>query len=183
MEWQRPHVLLWIAALLASILLATARAEERSILKRGPVELSISSDEPEAGPAGKSPYADWPDRGMRTLPDLAERRAEIFPDQAAAIAATYADEPWRYEAHACSGWPTHVHSRAFPSDTGRYCGYYVGGGAPWHGEGRYAHEGTWGWDYHGFVLPKRVALGWWHYREQSGTGAYQTDGPKLIHHE
>ncbi|HZL88090.1 MAG TPA: hypothetical protein VFB96_06905 [Pirellulaceae bacterium] len=178
MDWQRQ----WIACLVASaaaILLPSARAQEPSVLKRRPVVISIT-DEP---PLGKSPYADWPDRGMRSPPVRAQQAEEIFPEQAAAIAATYGQEPWRIDDHECAGWPANVHGRAHPSDTGRYCGYYVGGGAAWHGEGRYAHEGTWGWDYHGFILPKRVALLWWHGHLQSGTGAYATDGPKVIHHE
>ncbi|MFL5245528.1 MAG: hypothetical protein ACJ8FY_25820 [Gemmataceae bacterium] len=70
---------------------------------------------------------------------------------------------------------------ARPSDTGRYCGYYVGGGSAWRGEPRYPSEGTWGWDYCGFgILPKRIALQWSHGRRyQGGTGAYKTDGPPV----
>ncbi|MBI3821148.1 MAG: hypothetical protein HY289_00540 [Planctomycetes bacterium] len=67
-----------------------------------------------------------------------------------------------------------------PSDTGRYIGYHVGGGAgqPRKAEPRQDDEGTWGWDYQGW-LPRRVILGWWHGRRyQGGTGAYATDGPK-----
>lgn len=183
MDWRRRCIWCWIAAWTASSLAAPARGEETSILKRGPVVMSLSDDEPPAGLFGKSPYADWPNQGMRPLPDRAANEQEIFASQAEAIAATYAGEPWRCAAHQCAGWPTCVHSRAFPSDTGRYCGYYVGGGAAWRREGRYEDEGTWGWDYMGFWLHKRVALGWSHYRRQSGTGAYQTDGPKVIHHE
>ena len=179
MDWQRQHLWCLVAVLAAPGLWAVAHAQERSVLKRGPVVMRISDDEPQS----KSPYADWPDRGMRPRPDRAVQAQEIFPDQAAAIAATYAQEPWRAGDHQCAGLPTSVHCRAFPSDTGRYCGYYVGGGSAWHGEGRYSHEGTWGWDYHGFCLPKRVALDWWHGHPQSGTGAYATDGPKVIHHE
>ena len=66
---------------------------------------------------------------------------------------------------------------AKPSDTGRYVGYYVGGGAAWRGEPRALNEGTWGWDYKGFALPKRIDLQWTHGRRyQGGTGAYKTDG-------
>jgi hypothetical protein len=61
-------------------------------------------------------------------------------------------------------------------------GYAVGGGCPYprHAEPPTAAEGTWGWDYQGW-LPRWVTLGWWHGRYQGGTGAYQTDGPKLLH--
>jgi hypothetical protein len=73
---------------------------------------------------------------------------------------------------------------AHPSDTGRYVGYYVGGGcainhladAPRH------DEGTWGWDYLGGLFHRHVILGWWHGRAcQGGIGAYKTDGPKVLH--
>jgi hypothetical protein len=60
-------------------------------------------------------------------------------------------------------------------------GYYVGGGSAWHwGEPRKLNEGTWGWDYKGFGLPKHIALQWSHGRRyQGGTGAYKTDGPPV----
>lgn len=73
-----------------------------------------------------------------------------------------------------------------PSDTGHYFGYYVGGGngRPHKAESRRDDEGTWGWDYKGWLIPRRVVLGWWHgQRYQGGTGAYKTDGPHLYHHE
>lgn len=82
-----------------------------------------------------------------------------------------------------AGWPQHVRRWAHPTDNGHYGGYYVGGGAAWHGHDRFPHEGTWGWDYLRLVFYKRVALGWWHgRRHQGGTGAYATDGPRLLHH-
>jgi hypothetical protein len=59
-------------------------------------------------------------------------------------------------------------------------GYYVGGGVKWgHGEGRTAHDGTWGWDETGHRhFRRRVILGWSGGRKvQGGTGAYATDGP------
>ena len=49
------------------------------------------------------------------------------------------------------------------------------------GEGPAAHEGTWGWDYAGACLSAVTALGWYHgQHEQGGTGAYKTDGPKVL---
>src|SRR5258708_271545 len=68
---------------------------------------------------------------------------------------------------------------ALPSDTGHNIGYHVGGGAsqPHQAEPRRDDEGTWGWDYQGWLLPRRVMNGWWHGRRaQGGTGAYRTDG-------
>lgn len=54
------------------------------------------------------------------------------------------------------------------------------------GDYPYANEGTWGWDYRGWIIPRRVNLLWWHGRRaQGGPGAYKTDGPFLphLHHE
>jgi len=83
-----------------------------------------------------------------------------------------------------AGHPECISPLAIPSNTCRYGGYYVGGGLPVRGENRCAaHEGTWGWDYVGILFPKKIALNWGHgLRDQGGTGAYKTDGPKL-HHE
>jgi hypothetical protein len=78
-----------------------------------------------------------------------------------------------------AGNPRAVACWAVPSDTGSYIGYYVGGGAACRGDARCADEGTWGWDYSGCILPRRVALGWWHERRyQGGVGAYSTVGTK-----
>ena len=80
-------------------------------------------------------------------------------------------------AHSRTGNPQSVACYAMPSDTGRYIGYYVGGGAAYHGDPRALNEGTWGWDYKGFCLPRHIALQWWHGRRyQGGSGAYKTDG-------
>jgi hypothetical protein len=74
-----------------------------------------------------------------------------------------------------AGNPTAVAWYAVPSDTGSYVGYYVGGGAPCRGEPRTPDEGTWGWDYQGWFLPRRVMLDWWHGRRyQGGIGHYRT---------
>jgi hypothetical protein len=80
-------------------------------------------------------------------------------------------------AHSRTGNAQSVAPYAKPSDTGRYVGYYVGGGAAWRGDPRALNEGTWGWDYQGFGLPRQIALQWTHGRRyQGGTGAYKTDG-------
>ena len=77
------------------------------------------------------------------------------------------------------GHPEEISCLAVPSDTGHYFGYYVGGGAPCLGEPRCVWEGTWGWDYSGLLVPKRVALGWFHGRRyQGGIGSYSQVGTK-----
>jgi hypothetical protein len=81
------------------------------------------------------------------------------------------------DGHRRAGYPLEVRAHAVPSDTGHYVGYYVGGGAPCRGDARDRDDGTWGWDYGGLLLPKRVALGWYHGRRyQGGVGAYRTTG-------
>ena|ERR1051325_5330007 len=81
--------------------------------------------------------------------------------------------------------PVEVHPRlTIPSDTGHYRGYYIGGGALnlHKAEPRYLDEGTWGWDYQGWLLPRRIVLGWCHGRRyQDGSGAYRTDSPIFLH--
>jgi hypothetical protein len=71
---------------------------------------------------------------------------------------------------------------AMPSETKGNVGYHVGGGnpSPRTAEPRREDEGTWGWDYQGWLLPRRIINGWWHGRRyQGGTGAYKTDGLKF----
>jgi hypothetical protein len=79
-----------------------------------------------------------------------------------------------------TGHPYEVSCIAHPSDTGHYIGYEVGGGSARCGEGPSECEGTWGWDYSGLWLPSRVALDWFHGKEQGGYGAYKIDGPRPI---
>jgi hypothetical protein len=86
--------------------------------------------------------------------------------------------------HERAGYPLATSHLARPSDNGGNVGYLVGGGCPFphRAEAPTPAEGTWGWDYQGWWLPRRVILGWWHgRRSQGGTGAYRTDGPKVIH--
>jgi hypothetical protein len=103
-----------------------------------------------------------------------------------------------YRYLPCWPAPEHSHERAGyggklscitqPTDTPAYVGYYVGGGAVCCGEPRCLDEGTWGWDYQGCLLPRRIILQWWHGRHyQGGSGQYQPDGPispcsKPAHH-
>lgn len=85
------------------------------------------------------------------------------------------------DRHAIAGWPQCVSPWARPSFGCYEGGYYVGGGAPAHGDYRCAHEGTWGWDYNGRLFNKRIALGWYHGRRaQGGYGAYKSDGPRIL---
>jgi hypothetical protein len=83
--------------------------------------------------------------------------------------------------HERAGYPLCLSSFSQPTETPYYQSYYVGGSAPLgHGDARCPHEGTFGWDFVGIHLPRRVALGWNHGRRyQSGSGSYRTDGPPV----
>ena len=86
----------------------------------------------------------------------------------------------RAEPTPCqAGYSLPVAWYARPSETPQYIGYYVGGGSALGGTHRYCDEGTWGWDYQGCILPRRVLLYWSHWRYQGGTGAYRTEGPPV----
>ena len=78
-----------------------------------------------------------------------------------------------------AGRPDSLARHLEPTDAGDASGYYVGGGGGGRSAGpRCREEGTFGWDYTGFHLPRRVVLGWNHGRKvQAGTGSYKTDGP------
>ncbi len=79
-----------------------------------------------------------------------------------------------------AGCPQCVACYAHPSDTPAYVGYYVGGGCAVGGSCRCPDEGTWGWDYQGWLLPRRVLLYWSHGRRyQGGSGAYKINGPPV----
>jgi hypothetical protein len=85
-----------------------------------------------------------------------------------------------------AGRPEMLSKLAHPSDTPHYYGYYVGGGSPKYRCARWrtVEEGTWGWDYVGRIVPRRVCLLWWcPPKYQGGAGAYKTDGPKIVEHE
>lgn len=87
-----------------------------------------------------------------------------------------ADTSQNNARHYWAGWPQCVSRWARPSIGCHESGYYVGGGAAVLGDARCTHEGTFGWDYHGRLFPKRIALGWHHgCRSQGGVGAYRTD--------
>lgn len=81
--------------------------------------------------------------------------------------------------HARAGWPLCPGPFAAPSNTPAYEGGYVGGGASHHGEARGPEEGTWGWDYVGTHLPRRVFLRWAHGGPaQDGNPYYTPDFPR-----
>jgi hypothetical protein len=92
--------------------------------------------------------------------------------------------------HEQAGYPLEVSKLARPSDTGRYYGYYVGGGCGRFGlgccgrlckggRGPAPDEGTWGWDYGGLIVHPFIALGWGA-GYQGGYGSYNTDkGPEI----
>jgi hypothetical protein len=83
-----------------------------------------------------------------------------------------------------AGYPLETSRFAQPSDTGRYTGGTIGGGVLRlrKSDRPLPNEGTWGWDYTGGLFQRRVFLGWWHGRRyQGGSGAYQTDGPHILH--
>jgi hypothetical protein len=80
-----------------------------------------------------------------------------------------------------SGYSQCVARYAIPGRNNRETGYFVGGGAALHGEPRCQDEGTWGWDYKGWIC-RAIELQWWHGTHyQGGTGSYRTDGPRLLH--
>lgn len=84
-----------------------------------------------------------------------------------------------------AGYPQEESRCARPSDTGRYVGYQVGGGAApcgcCKGDPPAHEDGTWGWDYEGLCFPSKIVLNWWHGRRyQGGAGAYATDGPRPL---
>jgi hypothetical protein len=86
----------------------------------------------------------------------------------------------------------HLHRSGHPETQGRfakpslnqhYSFGYVGGGAAFRGEPRFADEGTWGVDYSGILFKKRTWLPWLHgHREPRHDGSYETDGPHLLRH-
>src|SRR5262249_42253600 len=63
-----------------------------------------------------------------------------------------------------AGCPECVAWWARPADDPQRVGNYVGGGCPvrCRADGPHPNEGTWGFDYQGWLLPRRVILGWWH---------------------
>lgn len=68
--------------------------------------------------------------------------------------------PWTLER---AGDPQNTHRWAKPTITSHYKAGWIGGSAfGKRGEPRQPNEGTWGLDYTGHYIPKKVFLGWWH---------------------
>jgi len=121
--------------------------------------------------------------GGRTLDDLPLLTdEELGTGQQQALLRALGGDTYGHRAadHERAGCAMFVRQRAIASNTPHYGGYWVGGGLPLFGDEPAIQEGTFGWDYFGMMLTKRVALGWSHgRRHQGGTGAYKTDGPRL----
>lgn len=116
---------------------------------------------------------------LRADEPLASPYSAAIPE---AYALALAGDPLAHRAadHARAGCAPLLRPHAIPSNTRFYGGYWVGGGKPRAGDGPFAHEGTFGWDYTGILFRKRVGLSWWHgQRYQGGRGAYSTDGPRI----
>ncbi len=75
-----------------------------------------------------------------------------------------------------AGWPETVAWYAVPSWSPHEAGYFVGGGAA-SGARPGPHEGTWGWDFCGWLYHRRIALGWGQGPCLGQPGTYKTDGP------
>jgi hypothetical protein len=113
------------------------------------------------------------------LPPLSAE--EMSAPRMQALWLALAGEPYahRAEEHARAGCAMLVRPRAIPSETRHYGGYRVGGGVPFRGDPAGPEDGTFGWDYFGLTVPKRVALRWsvpprW----QGGAGQYRTTGAR-----
>lgn len=107
----------------------------------------------------------------------------MIPLIAACLLATPLANPPLEDDNARAGYPQEISRFARPIDLRAMIGYAVGGGAAnFHkAEPPLPDEGTWGWDYSGCWFHRRVANGWWHGRRyQGGSGAYKTDGPRVL---
>jgi hypothetical protein len=86
--------------------------------------------------------------------------------------------------HERAGWPLCPAGHVQTSDAAGFRPGYVGGGGPIHPHNARRPtriEGTWGWDYVGVHLPRRVFIPWHRRpRRQGGTGQYATDYPVEI---
>ncbi|MDA1051859.1 MAG: hypothetical protein O3C40_15440 [Planctomycetota bacterium] len=136
--------------------------------------------------------------------------AIFLPLLAPTLPVANASETTIASGHICSGCPScesiaiappkaieygcvdHLHRSGHPETLGRfatpslnqhYSFGYVGGGAAFRGEPRFADEGTWGVDYSGILFKKQIWLQWLHgQREPRHDGSYHTDRPHLLRH-
>jgi hypothetical protein len=83
-----------------------------------------------------------------------------------------------------AGHPEMVSRWAIPSVTPAYSAGWVGGSTLLRGQPRHIHsDGVWGFDYDGWLLNRRIWLGWSHGRRyQGGAGAYDSEGPPKATH-
>ncbi|MBW3596724.1 MAG: hypothetical protein KY475_05550 [Planctomycetes bacterium] len=83
-----------------------------------------------------------------------------------------------------AGYPDTLSRWAVRSVTPAYSAGWVGGGTLLPGQPRYIHaDGVWGFDYDGWLLNRRIWLGWSHGRRyQGGRGAYDSEGPPKASH-
>lgn len=112
------------------------------------------------------------------LPALTDE--ELATPQQQALLQALGGDPYGHRAtdHARAGCAMNVRSRALPSNTRPYGGYWVGGGQTLKGYCPTTEDGTFGWDYFGLAFTKRIDLNWSRGRHyQGGAGTYKTDGP------
>ena len=89
--------------------------------------------------------------------------------------------PFLVHTHERAGYPLSISSLAHPTEGPALGGSYVGGGSACGNQPRTFEEGTFGWDYEGLYIPRRIWLAWSHGRRyQGGTGAYRTEGDRHI---
>lgn len=177
-------VLLFASALQA----APQQDESEGVVVRLADRLKLASSSPEDSQPAALQGAQ-PNSGAESPEQMAdEAKGEAEPAPIPADDAKYLPrgKGKRYCLPQCfrAGFPHLVSPFAKPSVNERYEVGYVGGGSAIGGSKRYAHEGTFGLDYSGWVVPRNIWLNWNHgKREQGGEGAYKTDGPKFIEHE
>lgn len=138
-------------------------------------EAGSTESRAEPSVAGRSPYADWPERGQRSRQPATGEPLELTPTQAEWINAAYGGQAYRAADQRRAGTDRGPRPHALCSDAGHYVGYYVGGGTITPGRGRLLSEGTFGWDYRGLIYHPRIMLGWSRGRQQGGTEGYRTD--------
>jgi hypothetical protein len=100
--------------------------------------------------------------------------------QSAGWAGTLAELLCPRDPHVRAGHPQQTHRWAKPTVTPHYSFDYVGGGAVMGGHPRTLDEGTWGMDYCGHYLRRRVWLNWHGRALQGSSGRYATDGPHIL---
>src|SRR5438105_1659596 len=85
-------------------------------------------------------------RAMDDLPQLTDD--ELGSAQQQALLQALGGDAYGHRAadHERAGCAMLIRRHAIPSNTPHYGGYWVGGGLPVFGDGRFPNEGTFGWD-------------------------------------